>query len=280
MTRWFRDFGWRHVVGFAALVFALFPLVFVISASLNPRGTLTASVRLFADASLDNYRALGDIPYTFWFVNTLWIAGATAVATVLLAASGAYAFSRFRFRGRRLGMLGLLLVQMFPQILAAVAIFLLMAQIKGALPGIGLGTQWGLVMVYLGGAMGVNIFLIKGFFDSIPRELDDAAKVDGASHARVFFTIILRLGAPVLAVIALLSFIATVNEFMIASIMLQDPERKTLAVGLYGLVSEQLSANWGAFSAGALLGALPSVLLFRFLQRYIVSGLLRGSVKG
>ncbi|WP_214103601.1 sugar ABC transporter permease [Acrocarpospora catenulata] len=283
MRAWFANTGWRHLVGLLALVFALFPLVFVISASVNPRGTLTASATLFDGASLDNYVKLfttSTLPYTRWFTNTMIIAGATSVLTVLLAASAAYAFSRFRFRGRRLGMLGLLLVQMFPQVLGAVAIFLLMARIKGVFPDVGLGTQWGLVMVYLGGAMGVNTFLIKGFFDSIPHELDDAAKVDGATHTRVFFTIILRLGAPVLAVIGLLTFINTVNEFLVASIILQSPAKQTLAVGLYTLISERLSANWGVFAAGALIGAIPSVLLFRFLQRYIVSGLLRGSVKG
>jgi arabinogalactan oligomer / maltooligosaccharide transport system permease protein len=280
---WFRRTGWRHLVALLALAFALFPLVFVISASLNPRGTLIASNELFAGATIENYTALFRspvYPYPNWFANTMVVAGVTAVATVLLASTAAYAFSRFRFRGRRLGLLGLLLAQMFPQILAGVAIFLLMARIKGVLPGIGLGSQWGLIMVYLGGAMGVNTFLIKGFFDTIPKELDEAAQVDGANHARIFFTMTLRLGAPVLAVIGLLSFINTVNEFLIASVVLQGPERQTLAVGLYQLVSQQISANWGFFSAGALLGAIPTVVLFRFLQRYIVTGLTQGAVKG
>lgn len=275
--------AWRHAVGIAALAFALFPLVFVFSASLNTRGTLIASNQLFSTISFENYRQLfGDPihPFPAWFANTMIIAAATAVATVLLAASASYAFSRFRFRGRRLGLLGLLLVQMFPQLLAAVAIFLLMAQIGGVFPGVGLGTQFGLVLVYLGGAMGVNTFLIKGFFDTIPRDLDEAAKVDGASHTRIFFTIIIPLAAPVLAVIGLLTFVNTVNEFLIASILLQDPDRQTLAVGLFQLVSQQISANWGFFAAGAILGAVPSVFLFQFLQRYIVAGLSSGSVKG
>jgi len=283
VTRWLRRTGWRHLVGVFALVFALFPIVFVVSASLNPRGTLIASNDLFAGASLDNYRRLFDspvYPYAAWFRNTMIVAGATAVLQVLLAALASYAFSRFRFRGRRLGLLGLLLVQMFPQLLAAVAIFLLLVRLGTVFPNLGLGSQLALIMVYLGGAMGVNTFLIKGFFDTIPREIDEAAQVDGAGHARIFFTMILRLGAPVLAVIGLLSFVNTVNEFLIASIILQGPQRQTLAVGLYQLVSQQISANWGFFAAGALLGAIPSVLLFQFLQRFIVSGLSSSAVKG
>jgi arabinogalactan oligomer / maltooligosaccharide transport system permease protein len=281
--RWFRRTGWRHLVGTFALVFALFPIVFVVSASFNELGTLTASNRLFSSFSTNNYRELFTnpvYPYAHWFTNTMLIAMSTSIATVFLGACAAYAFSRYRFRGRRLGLLGLLLVQMFPQFLAAVAIFLLMMRIGFVFPQIGLGTQFGLVLVYLGGAMGVNTFLVKGFFDTVPRELDEAAMVDGATHARIFFSIVARLGAPVLAVVGLLSFINTVNEFLIASILLRAPERQTLAVGLFQMVSQQISANWGLFAAGALLGAIPSVVLFQFLQRFIVSGLTSGSVKG
>lgn len=281
-ARWFADTGWRHLVGILALVFALFPIVFVISASLNTAGTLTASNDLFADVSLSNYEALFSspvFPYPRWFLNTMLIAGGTALLQVFVACLAAYAFSRFRFAGRRLGLLGLLLVQMFPQLLAGVAIFLLVFEIGGLFPGIGLGTAWALILVYMGGALGVNTFLIKGFFDTVPRELDEAMKVDGAGHARVFFTMILPLSAPVLAVVLLLSFITTINEYFIASIILTAPETQTLAVGLYQLVSQQISANWGLFAAGALLGAIPSILLFQFLQRYIVSGLTSGSIK-
>lgn len=280
--RWFADTGWRHLVGVLTLVFALFPIVFVLSASLNANGTLTAANDLFADLSLVNYRELfGNplYPYARWFLNTMVVAAGTAVLQVFVAALAAYAFSRFRFAGRRLGLLGLLLVQMFPQLLAAVAIFLLMFEIGALFPGIGIGTVWGLILVYMGGALGVTTFLVKGFFDTIPRELDEAMKVDGAGHARVFFGMILPLAAPVLAVVLLLSFITTINEYLIASIILTAPESQTLAVGLYQLVSQFLSAEWGLFAAGALLGAIPSVLLFQFLQRYIVSGLTSGSVK-
>ncbi len=276
------DTWWRHAVGILAVVFAVFPIVFVISASLNPLGTLTASNQLFGRISGENYVALftTDIyPYPRWFVNTLVVAVVTAIVQVFLACLAAYAFSRFRFRGRRLGMLGLLLVQIFPQILAAIAIFLLVFELGSLFPAIGLGTTTGLILVYLGLALGVNTFLIKGFFDSIPRELDEAMKVDGAGHARIFFSMILPLSVPVLAVVALLSFINALNEFLVASIILSAPDSQTLAVGLYQLVSSQLNANWGFFAAGAFLGAIPPILIFQYLQKYIVSGLTTGAVK-
>jgi len=213
-------------------------------------------------------------------VNTLIVATTTAVVTVLLGALAAYAFSRYRFRGRRFGMLSLLLIQMFPQFLAVVAIYLIMLDVSDVFPGIGLNTRTGLILVYLGGALGVNAWLMKGFFDSIPNELDESARVDGATPAQVFWGIILPLGAPVLAVVGLLSFIATMNEFIIASRLLQTTTKQTLPVGMYGFISDQYGQRWGPFCAGVVLAAIPVVLLFLFLQRFIVHGLTSGSVKG
>jgi arabinogalactan oligomer/maltooligosaccharide transport system permease protein len=179
-----------------------------------------------------------------------------------------------------MGLLTLVLVQMFPQFLAIVTLYLMFATITDYYPGIGFNTPWALILLYLGGALGVNTWLMKGFFDTIPRDLDESAKVDGATHAQVFFGIILPLVAPILAVTGLLAFIGTINEFLIASIFLTDPDSKTLAVGLYGLVSGERNNNFGMFAAGSLLAAIPTVLLFQFLQRYIVGGLTAGAVKG
>jgi arabinogalactan oligomer/maltooligosaccharide transport system permease protein len=198
---------------------------------------------------------------------------------VFLGALAAYSFSRMRFTGRRAGLLMLVLVQMFPQLLAVVAIFLLLNGISDIFPAIGLDTQIGLIMVYLGGALGVNTYLMYGFFNTIPASIDEAAKLDGAGHARIFFTIILRLVAPILAVVGLLSFVGTTNEFVIASIVLITPEKQTLAVGLYQFVSQEFSSNYSVFAAGAVLAALPVMALFLWLQKYIVGGLTAGSVK-
>lgn len=278
---WFRQVGWRHLVGIVALFFAFFPILFLVSAALNPLGTLSSAELIPTGASLQNFRNLFDrTEYVSWFGITLLICSLSAALSMFISACAAFAFSRFRFRGRRMGLLALLLVQMFPQFLAIVTLYLMFATVTDLYPPIGFNTPWALILLYLGGALGVNTWLMKGFFDTIPKDLDESAKVDGATHPQVFFGIILPLVAPILAVTGLLAFIGTINEFMIASIFLTDPESKTLAVGLYGLVGDERNNNFGMFAAGSLLAAIPTVLLFQFLQRYIVGGLTAGAVKG
>jgi arabinogalactan oligomer/maltooligosaccharide transport system permease protein len=277
-----RAFPWRHVIALALCVYALMPLLYVISASLNPTGTLTGSNRLFRVVGLDSYRRLlgsDQFPFLMWFKSSLIIGLTTAVLSVLLGALAAYAFSRMRFRGRRTGLLTIVLVQMFPQLLAVVAIFLVLTKIGEVIPALGLNTNAGLICVYLGAALGVNTYLMYGYFNTVPTEIDEAARVDGASHVRVFFTIILRLVAPILAVVSLLTFISSMNDFVIASVVLIDPERQTLAVGLFRMVSNPNYADWSAFAAGAVMASLPVVALFLYLQKYIVGGLTAGSTK-
>ncbi|HEY0217191.1 MAG TPA: sugar ABC transporter permease [Cellulomonas sp.] len=278
--RWARELGWRHLVGVVGVVYAGFPLVYVLSASLSERGTLTGSNALFSDVSLANYSDLGGTMFWTWAMNSLVLAVVTALGTVLMGAAAAYAFSRFRFTGRRVGLTALLIIQMFPQMLAFVAIFLLVISLGEVVPALGLNSKLALICVYLGGALGVNTFLMYGFFNTVPTELDEAAKIDGATHAQTYWTIILRLVAPILAVVGLLSFISTFGEFIIARVLLQSESNWTIAVGLYGWVSSQLDANWGLFAAGAVISALPVLALFLFLQKYIVGGLTAGSVKG
>lgn len=278
--RWWSEIGWRHVVGVVMIAICVLPLLYVLSASLNPGGTLTGSNQLFRSFSLENYADLWPRGYGDWALNSLLVSSVTAIGTVLMGAAAAYAFSRFRFRGRHSGLTALLLIQMFPQMLAFVALFLLLLALSEVFPAIGLNTQLGLICVYLGGALGVNTFLMYGFFNSIPRELDEAAKIDGATHAQIFWTIILRLVAPILAVVGLLSFVSSYGEFIIAKVVLQRPERFTLALGLYNWASDERNARWGLFAAGAVLAAIPVVLLFLYLQKYIVGGLTAGSVKG
>jgi arabinogalactan oligomer/maltooligosaccharide transport system permease protein len=282
LVAWLADTGWRHLVAIAVSIFAVFPLLFVISSALNPNGTLTGSNALFSKFGPDSFIRIltgNQTPYLLWFGNSLFVAAATAVASTLMAALAAYAFSRMRFTGRRFGLITIVVIQMFPQLLGAVAIFLMMSAIGDVFPVLGLSSRLGLIMVYLGGALGVNTYLMYGFFNTVPVEIDEAAKIDGAGHARIFFSIILRLVAPILAVVALLSVIASFSEYLIASVLLIDPESQTLAVGLVKLVSNPRYADWSAFSAGAIMAAIPVVLLFLALQRYIVGGLTAGAVK-
>lgn len=279
-SRWLAEVGWKYPVAVVVIFYAAFPLIYLVSAAFARTGTLTGSTALFTSFSTRNFGALGLTRFWEWTVNSLVIASVTALGSVVMGAAAAYAFSRFRFTGRRTGLTTLLIVQMFPQMLAFVSIFLLLLALGRVVPSLGLNSATALICVYLGGALGTNTFLMYGFFNTIPRELDEAARIDGATHSQIYWGIILRLVAPILAVVALLSFIATFGEFILARIILTSEGNWTLAVGMYTWVSDQLNANWGQFAAGAVIASLPVLVLFLLLQRYIVGGLTAGSVKG
>lgn len=278
--RWILDVGWKYLLALVIIFYAAFPLVYVLSASFNPRGTLSAANALFSTFDLANYTALAGTSYWAWYGNTLIIGGTAAIGAVMMGAAAAYAFSRFRFSGRRFSLTALLIVQMFPQALAFIAIFLLLLALGEVIPALGLNSKIALICVYLGGALGTNTFLMYGFFNTIPMELDESAKIDGATHAQIFWRLIMPLVTPILAVVALLAFIAAFGDFIIARLVLVSQDNWTLAVGMFQWVSNQLSSNWGLFAAGAVLAALPVLILFLSLQRYIVGGLTSGAVKG
>lgn len=274
---------WRHAVLLIFVVFALFPILWVISASFNPSNTLVGQSLIPKNASLANYREIftsEQYPIALWIKNSIVIGLITSALVVAMTSLAAYAFSRFRFKGRREGLFASLLVQVFPQMLAAVSIYLLVLSIGKIIPALGINTHAGLIMVYLGGAMGVNAWLMKGYFDTIPTSLEESAMIDGASPFQAYYMIILPLARPILAVIFLLQFIGTYSEFILASVLISSSEKYTLAVGLQLFIHDQYASRWGVFSAASVLGALPIVILFMFLQKYLVSGLTSGAVKG
>lgn len=283
MKSWLKDNLWRHSVAISAVLFALFPIYMVVLSSLNPSGSLQVTSFIPREISFENYTQLFNdptIPFARWMLNSLYIAGLVSFLSVVIGAASAFAFSRLRFKGKKVGLQTLLLVQMFPSILALAAVFVIMERVYNFAPEIGIGTQAGLMLVYLGGSMGVNIWLLKGFVDSIPLELDEAAKIDGASPMQIYWQIFIPLAAPVLAVVALLTFIGTFNEYILARLFLVEMDSRTVAVGLQQFIGGQFSTNWGAFAAGSILASIPIVVIFLSLQRYIVAGLTAGSVKG
>jgi arabinogalactan oligomer/maltooligosaccharide transport system permease protein len=273
----------RIILAIVMLIFALFPVLWIISASFNPTGSLVGQPLIPNNPSLSNYQRLFNNPvnpYPRWYLNSLFLAAVVTVFGTAITTIAAYAFSRFNFSSRKPLLQSILLIQVFPNFLNMVALFLILQQIGTYIPALGLNTYGGLLLVYLGGTLGANTWLTKGYFDSIPRDLDEAATVDGASPWQVFTTILLPLVRPILVVVGLLTFIGTYSEYVLARVMLTDKNMYTLAVGLNAMVSNTLAQNWGVFSAGALLAALPTILLFMFFQRYLVGGLTAGSVKG
>ena len=283
-TQWGKKILWRHAVGFVAVAFALFPLVWMISASFDTLGSLSAQKLIPKNIGLDNFRTLfgnPDQPYLKWLRNSIVISASNAILQMFIGATAAYALSRFRFKGRKLTLMTILVVQMFPQLLAATAIFLMLADLGKSIPFLALGQTSALIIVFAGGALGINAWMLKGFYDTIPSEIDESAKVDGASHAQIYFRIILPLARPVLAVITLLSFIGTMNEFLITSVILGGNQNAiTLAVGMQQYIDGQYNAHWGPFAAGALIASVPVMVLFLYLQKHVVSGLTAGANKG
>jgi arabinogalactan oligomer/maltooligosaccharide transport system permease protein len=275
--------GLRLFIAAILIVFSVFPVLWMVSASLNPTGTLATQKLIPENAGVKNYRELlGSIQFPFWrwMGNSIKIASITSVLSLSITTIAAYAFSRFRFRGRVTMLKGILLINVFPGLLALVATFLMISQIGDILPFIGLNTHASLILVYLGGAMGINIWLMKGFLDTVPRDIDESAMVEGASDWQIFIKLILPLLRPILIVIAILNFITTYGEFVLARVLLKSTEQYTLMVGLQIFTGAQFQQRWGVFAAGALIGALPIMIIYLVLQDQIVGGLTQGAVKG
>ncbi|MCB8939077.1 MAG: sugar ABC transporter permease [Ardenticatenaceae bacterium] len=273
----------RLIISVFLIIFAVFPIVWVISASFNPIATLANQRLIPENAGWGNYTRLltsNVFPFWRWFGNSLKISSISTVLSVSITTVAAYAFSRFRFTGRQNLLKLILLIQVFPGLLAIVAIFLMISDVGDVIPFFGLDTHAGLIMVYMGGAMGINIWLMKGFFDTIPRAIDESAMVDGASHWQIFTQLLLPLMRPILVVIGILSFIGTYGDFVLARILLKSTEQYTLMVGLQIFTSGQFAQQWGQFTAGALIGALPIMIIYLALQDQIVGGLTQGAVKG
>lgn len=273
----------RHIIIWVVIVFVLFPIIWIMSASFNPDNSLVGQELIPDNASLANYRKLmsdPQHPFMIWLWNSVKISLITSVLVVSMTSLAAYAFSRFKFRGRRNGLFIILLIQVFPQMLAMVAIYLLFLEVQRFIPAIGLNTHTALIITYLGGAVGVNTWLMKGYLDTIPRSLEEAAYIDGASPFVAFYKIILPLARPILAVLFVLQFIGTYSEYILARVLLTSSEKYTMAVGLHLFIADQYAKRWGVFSAAALIGAIPIVIFFFISQKHMKSGLSRGAVKG
>lgn len=267
------------IYGFLLVVFIiiLYPLLWTFGLSLNPGSSLYGADIIPDNWSFKHYIWLftnPDSDYLIWYKNTLIVATASSIGSTIFVSLVAYAFSRYRFFGRKYGIYTFLLLQMFPVLMAMVAIYILL-NLVGLLDSL-----WGLVLVYIGGSIPMNAFLVKGYFDTIPRELDESAKMDGAGHFKILFTIMLPLAKPILAVVALFNFMAPFMDFILPRIVLRSPENFTLALGLYNFVNAQFANNFTRFAAGSILIAIPIALVFLMLQRYLISGLTSGATKG
>ena len=286
---------WRviavHVALLAFIVVTMLPLLTILSISLRP-GNFAGGSLIPKALTLDHWKlALGlsvlgpdgkweapPFPVLQWIANSMKVAFVSAAVALVLSVTAAYAFARMRFRGKALTLDALLLLQMFPSVLALVAIYALFDRIGDWVPALGLNSHWSLVLAYSGG-IAQYVWLIKGYFESLPVELEEAAAVDGATPLVAFVRVLLPLAGPILAVVFVLAFLAAMIEYPIASVLLHDESQLTLAVGSRLFLFNQRYL-WGDFAATAILAGLPLTLLFLFTQRWLVSGLSAGAVKG
>ncbi|MCU0488675.1 MAG: sugar ABC transporter permease [Anaerolineales bacterium] len=279
----------RLLIALLLIFFSIFPVLWIISASFDPANSLAGQKLIPPRAGIQNYLRLfnkdpnfqfGELSYWKWFFNSIKVAGITTILSLGITTMAAYAFSRLRFAGRVTMLKAILLIQVFPNLLALVAIYLLVLQAGKIVPAIGLNTHAGLILVYLGGSMGLNIWLMKGFLDTVPRAIDESGMIDGASHWQIFTRLLLPLLRPILVVIGILAFIGTYGDFILARILLNDVDKYTLMVGLQIFTAGQFDKKWGVFAAGALIGALPIMITYLSLQDQIAGGLTTGAVKG
>ena len=267
------------VLAILATFFALYPVWFVLLASgrsgqrlltLNLLGTFIPTEWTF-----ENYQVmLFEQPFLNWIRNSFFVASMTTIACLLIATSAAFAFSRMRFYGREWGLVLFLAIQSFPGVLSLIPI----AQLLTAM---GLyRNAWGLIMAYVSGTLIFTTMNLKGYFDTIPIDLEEAAMIDGCGPVQSFFLIALPLARPAIAVTALFAFMAGWGEYVLASVLIPAPDSaKTAMVGLYKMANE-LAIPWGYFAAGAVMIIIPVLIVFLYLQRYLEGGLTLGGVKG
>lgn len=290
-----RQARWRvwaaHALLWCFLALMLFPLLAVVSISLRPGNFATGSL-IPTDISLEHWQLALGLPYhapdgsvvqppfpvLTWLWNSIKVATISAIAIVGISTTAAYGFARLRFPFKAGILNSMLVLQMFPPVLALVAIYAIFETLGTFVPAIGIETHGGLVLAYLGG-VATHVWTIKGYFETIPVEIEENAKVDGASHWQAFRLVLLPMAVPILMVVFVLAFIGTIIEYPVASILLREEGNLTLAVGSKYYLHEQRFL-WGDFAAAAVLSGLPITLVFLMAQRWIVSGLTAGGVKG
>ncbi|MEK4252122.1 sugar ABC transporter permease [Paenibacillus sp. FSL W7-1287] len=266
----------KYVILIAIAVCCIYPALWVVLSSLRPGTSLYSPTLIPETFTLAHYRELFNNPsfqYGKWYLNTLKIATLTMLFSTILVTLSMYALSRFRFKSRKSMLTSMLILGMFPGFMSMIAIFILMLQLNL------LDTHAALILVYSAGSV-LGGFVVKGYYDTIPRSLDEAARIDGASHMQVFLKIMLPLSKPILTYVALTQFTGVWGDFIFARLVLRSKENWTLAVGMWDLVASYQNSNFTLFAAGAVLIAIPITLLFIFLQRFLVQGLTSGASKG
>jgi maltose/maltodextrin transport system permease protein len=281
-----------HLILIFIAIVVLIPIFSIISVSFSKSGTLQAGF-FPTDSTLENWKYILGIPYQNasgevvtspypmmkWLFNSVKVSFLSSFFMLLFSTTAAYSLSRFKFKGKEASLKFIMIMQMFPNMMAMVAFYFILDFLGMHVPSFGVNTHAGLILIYLGGTP-FNIWLLKGYFDTLPKSIEESARMDGCTHFQAFTKIVLPLCIPILAVIGLLTFISTFSDFICPSILLKSQDKMTFAVGIQIFISESFANRWGQFAAASILGALPISLLFFSIHRYIVDGLSSGGVKG
>lgn len=263
-----------HIELIAVAVIVLYPLAWIVGSSFGSGRSLAQASAIPADPTLANYvRLFTDTPFATWYGNSLVVAVSNMVLSVLLSAIAAYVFARLRFAGRRIGLLVMLVIQIFPTFMTAIAIYILYLNF-GLLDSLA-----GLVIASVAAAVPYNIWLLKGYLDGISTSLDEAAVLDGASHLQIFTRILLPLMTPMLTFVAVTQFAVPWMDFILPRLLISSPGNYTVAIGLFQMISDQTRNDFTTFAAGAILVAVPITVLYMVLQRFLVAGLAQGGEK-
>lgn len=269
-----------YMVLIAWAVIILWPLAQMVIASFD--GSATQYLNLNGDEytfSLKHFTYLfEETMYLKWVGNTIFVALSTAALTLLFVSFTGFAYSRYRFKGRKASLMAIMLIQTIPTFAGITAYYTMHTLLVGIVPVF--SRQMMLILIYSAGGIAGNTFILKGYLDSISTELDDAARIDGCSNMQVYRLIIMPIAKPMLSIIALWSFIGPFMDYLLPRVLLTNVESYTLAAGLYTLINDKYNFNQPAFAAGGLLTAVPIVIMFVLLQKQLVSGLSKGSVKG
>ncbi len=264
-----------HALLILLCLFALAPLVWATSIAFKSESEIMTGLSLIPRAPTFQHFSfvLGNTDFPTWLLNSLQIATGTTLLSLLIGSLGGYAMSRWRFRGRGLYGNTLLIVQMFPGVMLGIPLFLL-------LDDYGLiDTLWALLLTYLTFALAFSVWMLKGYFDGIPREIEEAALIDGANRMQVLWQIVLRLATPGIVTVAVFTFLLAWNEFFFAYIFLVSSDKYTLTLGLFTFIN-QFSTQWGNIMAAGVLTCLPALVFFFLLQRALTRGLIAGAMKG
>ncbi|SYX86433.1 sugar ABC transporter permease [Paenibacillus alvei] len=267
--------AFSYLMLIAITICVLYPTIWIVMSSIRPGTSIYSESLIPSNPTFEHYISLftsKEYQYGLWYWNTLKIAFCNMVFGVILVVMTAYALSRFRFYGRKNLMSGMLVLGMFPGFMSMIAVYILLMQLNL------LDTHLALILVYSAGAP-LGAFVVKGFFDTIPKSLEESARIDGATHWTVFRKIMLPLSKPMITYVGLMTFAGAWGDFIFAKLIIRSKENYTLAIGLYDMVNNA-STNFTMFAAGAVLIAVPIALLYLYLQRFLVEGLTAGASKG